>query len=125
MTPNDRGTWWGLPLDAWAAAREQARACLVACAGARETIAYSELCEQITVARFKPYHRSLMALLDEVCEEEDAVTGAVLATLVVRRDTGRPGDGYYSWAARGGDAILDREAYWCAQAESVWDAYDR
>lgn len=123
MTAKAKDTRWGYPLDVWAAAREQARDALCARARARTTIAYSELCEDLTVASFRPYSWSLMALVDEVCREEDARTGTVLATLLVRRDTRRPGEGYFAWAAREGTDVIDREAFWCAQAERVWDAY--
>jgi hypothetical protein len=86
-------------------------------------VAYSDLCKDIAVARFRPYSWALMALIDEVCAEEDERTGASLATLVVRRDTGMPGEGYFAWAEREGAEIGDREAFWQAQAERVWEAY--
>jgi hypothetical protein len=123
MMAKAKGTRWGYSLDDWAAACEQARTALIAHARARETIAYSELCEELTVASFRPYSWALMALIDEVCRDEDERTGAVLATLVVRRDTRMPGDGYFAWAARTGADVSDRDAFWRAQAERVWDAY--
>jgi hypothetical protein len=123
MTPKTKDTRWGYPLDVWAVAREQARDALLACARTRTTIAYSELCEAITVARFRAYSWSLMALADEVCREEDARTGVVLATLLVRRDTRMPGEGYFAWAERDGADVSDRDRFWHAQAQRVWEAY--
>lgn len=123
MAARVKDTKWGHPLAVWAAAREQARCALVACATSRSTISYSELCDAVEAARFRPYSWALMALIDEVCRDEDGRSGAALATLVVRRDTRRPGEGYFAWAEREGDDVCDREAYWTAQAERVWQVY--
>ena len=66
-----------------------------------------------------------MALLDEACREEDARTGAILASLAVRKDTGRPGEGYFHWAEKAGLLRGDRESFWIDAAEHVWSAYSR
>lgn len=120
-----KDTRWGVPLDDWARAREQVRAALVHCAEERGCVTYTGLCEAITAARLRPYSWALMALLDEACREEDAVHGVMTASLVVRRDSGRPGGGYFAWAERAGLDVSDREAFWRAQAERVWSAYER
>lgn len=116
-------TRWGLPLADWETAKAQAEAAVLARAAVRGTITYSELCDAISVARFKPYSWRLMALLDEVCAEEDARHGVVLATLVVRADTGRPGEGYFRAMERLGMEPSDRETLWLSEAERVWTAY--
>jgi hypothetical protein len=81
---------WGYERVTWDAARGQLTAYLIDCARNRATASYSELCGAISVGRFRPYSWSFMALLDEACRAEDARTGAILATLAVRKDTGRP-----------------------------------
>jgi len=123
MSKPVKETHWGHPIAVWECARQQMRAELVARARSRSTVSYSELCEAVSVARFRPYSWAFMALLDEVCRDEDARTGVVLATLVVRKDTGRPGEGYFSWAEREGARFEDRESFWSDQAEAVWAAY--
>ena len=107
----------------WDAARAQARAELVARARARSTVTYLGLCVAIAIARFRAYSWSFMALLDEACREEDAATGTILASLVVRRDTGMPGEGYFAWAGRAGYDVTDREAFWRREVSRVWDAH--
>ncbi|MDO8949628.1 MAG: hypothetical protein Q7V61_03820 [Actinomycetota bacterium] len=123
MTRQDPDMRWGLTRADWDTAREQARALMVARAAAGLTVTYSELCAGIAVARFIPRSWRLTALVGEVCEAEDALTGALLATIVVRQDTGRPGEGYFVWALGAGLPAEDREAFWVAQAERVWSAY--
>lgn len=116
-------TRWGLPLADWETARAQAEAAVIERARRRSTITYSELCAAISVARFKPYSWRLMALLDEVCADQDAERGIILATLVVRADTGRPGEGYFSALERLGADVSRRETLWLAEAERVWSAF--
>jgi hypothetical protein len=119
-----KSTRWGLSAQDWESARAQAEALLVERARQRRTVTYSELCASITVARFTPYSWRLIALLDEICSERDAERGIVLATLVVRRDSGRPGEGYFAHAARAGRDVADREGFWLAEAERAWSSYD-
>jgi hypothetical protein len=67
-----------------------------------------------------------MDLLGEVDAEADARLGCMTASLVVRADTGMPGDGYFAFAERElGRPVGDREAFWRAEVERVWDAYSR
>lgn len=114
---------WGMTAEQWAEAKREAGALLLERARARGTVTYSELCRAITVGSIQPRSWALVALLDEICAEEDVARGVVLATLVVRADTGRPGDGYFAWAERAGRDVSDREAFWCSQAEAVWDSF--
>lgn len=123
MSRSDPTMRWGLAIDDWRCAKSQAEALLIDRAREGGTVTYSELCAAIAVARFKPYSWRLIALLDEICAEEDEAHGIVLASLVVRRDTGMPGDGYFAHASRLGHDISDKERYWRHEAERVWAAY--
>jgi hypothetical protein len=118
-----KNTRWGYGLDEWDVARDQLRTALVARARAHATVSYADACAEITVARFRHYSWSFMALLDEVCRLEDGANGTILASLVVRRDSGMPGEGYFTWAARSGHDVTDREAFWRTEAARVWAAY--
>ena len=122
MGPAARRTRWGAHPEQWAAAVEEARACLESRARARQTIAYSELCDCIRSVRLRPYSWGVTALLCEVTSEQDIARGVSLAALVVRRDTGMPGDGYFTV---GGYPVAPeaRETAWREDARRVWDAY--
>ena len=116
-------TRYGFPLDAWEAAKAQANAFIEDRARARGTLTYAELCSAVTAISLKPRSWAIMAFLNEICTEADAKHGIMLATLVVRADTGLPGDGYFRHAARLGRDVSDREAYWTSEAERVYAAY--
>jgi hypothetical protein len=119
----EKGTRWGIPLSQWADARELARAAMLARARARETITYAELAQAVSDTGFKPRSWALMALLGEVCRDEDPVHDVWTASLVVRKDTGMPGDGYFGYAEREGFDVSDRSAFWREHVQRVWNAY--
>lgn len=114
---------WGMTPDQWAEAKREAESLLLERARNRSTVTYSELCRAITAASIQPRSWALVALLDEICSEEDDSRGIVLATLVVRADSGRPGEGYFAWAEREGRDVSDREAFWKREAEAVWASF--
>lgn len=116
-------TRYGFPREAWSAAKEQARDFLIGRARERGTTTYSELCEVVTAVRLRPYSFAMMAFLNEVCAEEDAANGVMLASLVTRRDTGLPGEGYFKFAAGLGRETFDREAFWRSEIERIYAAF--
>jgi hypothetical protein len=119
----ERGTRWGVPLAVRADACSQARAALLERAGAGATLTYSELAQAVSATGFRPRSWALMALLDEVCRDEDPVRGVWIASLVVRKDTGIPGDGYFAYAQREGFDTSDRHSFWRERVQRVWNAY--
>jgi len=65
-----------------------------------------------------------MDLLGEVDTQADRERGIMIASLVVRADTGMPGEGYFHFAAEElGRPIDDPTAFWRAEVERVWEAY--
>lgn len=119
--PND--TRYGFPLEEWRAAKSQARDFLITRSRERGTTTYSELCEVVSAVHLRPYSFAMMAFLNEVCAEEDAEHGVMLASLVTRRDTGLPGNGYFKFAAGLGRDSADREAFWRLEIERIYAAF--
>lgn len=116
-------TRYGFTPEAWRAGKAQARDFLIARARERGTTTYSELCEIVTAVELKPYSFGMMAFLNEVCAEEDAANGIMLASLVTRRDTGMPGNGYFKFAAGLGRDSTDRETFWRSELERIYAAF--
>ena len=119
----DTKTHFGSPVDDWELAKLQAKEFLTACARRRATTTYSELCSEVTAIHLRPYSFAIVAFLNEICTEEDAAHGVMMASLVVRKDTGIPGNGYFGHAGSLGRDVADREAFWRSEVERVWDAY--
>jgi len=120
MSENTR---YGFPVQAWESAKIQANAVLEERARERGTITYGEICRAVSAIELKPRSWAMMGFLNEICTEADAARGVMLASLVVRADTGRPGDGYFRNAARLGRDVSDPEAYWRSEIERIYDVF--
>ena len=119
----EKDTRRGIPLAQWADARARAREAMLSAARASQTITYSQLAQTVSDTVFRPRSWALMALLGEVCAEEDPVHDVWIASLVVRKDSGMPGDGYFGYAEREGFDVSDRAAFWREHVQRVWNAY--
>jgi hypothetical protein len=119
----DKATRFGHPTAEWERAKEQATAVLRTCARERATITYGQLCDAVDAVHLRPYSFAIVAFLDEICAEDDAAHGIVLASLVVRRDTGMPGEGYFRYASSVGADVSDRREFWEMEAERVYSAF--
>lgn len=116
-------TRYGFPVDAWEAAKVQANALLEERASERTTITYAKICRAVTAVDLKPRSWAIMGFLNEICTEADARHGIMLASLVVRADTGMPGDGYFRNAARLGRDVSDPEAYWRSEVQRIYNVF--
>ncbi|MCX8006525.1 MAG: hypothetical protein N3B11_00180 [Coriobacteriia bacterium] len=116
-------TRYGFPAEDWERALCQARAHLANLARDRRTTTYGALCEAVSAIDLKPYSFAMVAFLNEVCARADAERGVMLASLVTRKDTGLPGDGYFDFAGSLGRDAVDRRAFWEAEVERVFAAF--
>jgi hypothetical protein len=116
-------TRYGFTAEAWSAGIREARDFLISRARERGTTTYSELCSAVSAVHLRPYSFGMMAFLNEVCAEEDAANGIMLASLVTRRDTGLPGNGYFKFASGLGRETEDREAFWRSEIERIYAVF--
>lgn len=119
--PDD--TRYGFPREAWEAAKVEANALLQQRARDRGTITYGELCREVDAIDLKPRSWAIMGFLNEICTEADVRYGIMLASLVVRQETGLPGNGYFRNAARLGRDVTDPEAYWRSEVERIYSVF--
>ena len=108
---------------AFASAVEEAKTYLRIAASERRTVTYAELSDALTALKIPHFSFRMMHLLDRVCTEEDAARGIMLATLVVSKQTGLPGQGYFRNAARLGRTGDDQRRVWEAERDRVFEAY--
>jgi len=115
---------WGLEPTEWAAAKRRLGQLLLDAARGGVTVTYGEAARVAFEGRFSARSGALMDLLGEVDEEEERTRGVMIASLVVRADTGMPGEGYFGFAR---DAlrrdVSDPAEFWRAEAQAVWAAY--
>ena len=106
----------------WAEMVHAARDLLVQTACERSTITYGDFAALASRGRLVARSPLLMQLVELAAEPLDETYGICTASLVVRADSGRPGEGYFVWAARSGFDMTDPRAMWLAQVHRVWNA---
>ncbi len=115
---------WGMLPGEWAHARDRLRALLEGVAREGSTVTYGEAAREAFGGRFSARSGALMDLLGEVDRQTYEAENIMIASLVVRADTGRPGEGYFRFLETlTPDAVADREAAWRREASRVWEAY--
>ena len=115
---------WGFSEEEWAEARRALEQLLAEVGRSRSTVTYGEVARRALGGRVSARSSALMDLLGEVDTEADARLGCMVASLVVRADTGMPGEGYFHFAATElGRPIGDQRAFWETEVQRVWAAY--
>ncbi len=105
----------------WAEVRAEIRQLLVNVARAKQVITYSELTSMLQTA-YLHYHSNILArLLVDIGAEEVQAGRGVLPALVVTKQTGLPGHGFFKLAAERGYDISDREEFWRVAVKQVHD----
>lgn len=105
----------------WSEIKAEMRHILIGLARKRQTICYSDLAVQIRTAYIHHRAPAFMAILRELVDEDSAEGHPTLAALVVRKQTGRCGPGFFRIAAENGEDISDPEAFWKVSFERVCD----
>jgi hypothetical protein len=118
-------TTWGFTSDGWDAFRRELEVLLAQAAAARSTVTYGEVARRVFDGRVTPRSGALLTLLGEVDSATYEERGIMLAALVVRADTGMPGEGFFAFASDelGREARTDPPGFWEREVERVWDAY--
>ena len=115
---------WGFTEAEWADARHSLEELLAEAGRSRATVTYGEVARRALGGRVSARSSALMDLLGDVDTEADARLGVMVASLVVRADSGMPGEGYFAFATNElGRPIADQRAFWTAEVRRVWDAY--
>jgi len=104
--------------------RVELQSLLESAAAVRSTVTYGEVARRVFHGRASARSGALMDLLGDVDSGTDERLGIMIASLVVRADSGMPGEGYFLFAAEElGRPIGDRREFWEQEVRRVWDAY--
>jgi hypothetical protein len=116
---------WGFSAAEWSAMRRALESLLAEVAAERSTVTYGEVARRVFDGRVSARSSALMVLLGEVDTAAEGERGIMIASLVVRADTGMPGEGYFSFAAEelGLPSLDDPRGFWEQEVSRVWDAY--
>jgi hypothetical protein len=94
-------------------------------ARSRSVITYSDLAPLVNVdIKTSQGRREIGRLIAEVCAHEVEHGRPMLGSVVMRKDTGMPGNGYFKGACRLGqfdaDGKKDKRAFWAEEMERVY-----
>lgn len=106
-------------------AQAQARAICVQTARAGTVVTYGQLVEGIDALSYTPNHPALTDLLCAISRKENHAGRGMLSSVVVRVDTGQPGEGFFTLATELGREYENEGAFWkqeCAKVYRAWSA---
>jgi hypothetical protein len=103
----------------WTAVKDEIRAILIEVAKAGHTITYSELTSMLQTAYVHYHSQVLVQLLTDIGREEHLAGRPVLPALVVTKQTGMPGGGYFRFGP-GEAEVNDPAALWAEDVKQVY-----
>jgi hypothetical protein len=116
----DLRTVYGYDVAIWEEAKAEAIREIGARAKQESTIYYSDLAKKIHSINFGPHDSSFHYLLFEVSKDEDAAGKGLLSALVVRKEDGMPGQGFFDIARELGREVKDQTRFWTEEMQLVF-----
>jgi hypothetical protein len=124
VMPTQQISTWGHKEKVWEAAKAEARTILEEVARKkRRPMYYSELSSKITSITFQPDSHDLHGLLGQLSEDSEAEGKGMISALVVHKEDGRPGNGFFTLAKELGRDISDPEKCWLNELNRVYAAF--
>ncbi|HEY1753013.1 MAG TPA: hypothetical protein VGG29_17270 [Caulobacteraceae bacterium] len=110
----------------WQAAKDEARAIMIARARVRGMIAYSDLAARLTKIKLGAHDSRLFHFLGEISAEEDAAGRGMLTVLVVHKSGDRqPGPGFFELAQLLGRDTTDVLDCWVKELNGVYAVWSK
>ncbi|SRR6266481_8821206 len=119
------GETYGFKTDVWEKAKKEAIRGILREGLKGKLIFYSDLTKQISSIAFDPHGYEFRHLLGQISSEEEADGRGMLTALVVLKEKGVPGDGYWDLAAQLGRDVSDKLACWAKEVEVVFEQCKR
>jgi molybdopterin synthase catalytic subunit len=111
---------FGISVQDWNAAKEQARAAMIERAKVRGMIPYSDLVKKISAVKFLAHDARLFHLLGEISvEENDAGRGMLSVVVVHKHGDMQPGPGFFLLGQHLGHDTKDLLKFWVEQLKKV------
>ena len=114
---------YGYAATDWESAKEQARQVMIVAAKNESTITYSELVNGISAIEFIPHDFKLFHLLGQISMAEHLEGRGMLTAVVIRKEDGFPGQGFFDLAMELGLDSADQDKFWIQQLRDVFQAW--
>jgi hypothetical protein len=109
----------------WNDIKTEIRTILIGVARDRQLITYSDLTRMLQTASLHYHSPALARLLVEIGSEELQAGRPSLPALVVTRQTGIPGAGFFKIDGQWDADITDPVAYWSGEVQNVYDYWSQ
>jgi hypothetical protein len=120
---HDAERLYGFTRKQWEEAKEEARQAIINSARKGATITYGDLASKITCISVGPHDFAIRHLLGEISTEEDATGRGMLSALVVMKEDGRPGTGFFTLAKELGRNTKNPEEFWVKECSLVFKGW--
>lgn len=110
----------------WEELKKAARKIMIAAARKERTITYTDIAAKLG-NDLQPHESPLWNLLGEVAEAENAAGRSLLSAVVVLKDKGIPGSGFFDLASKLGRDVKDEVAFFSEELKKVhkhWSVTD-
>jgi hypothetical protein len=121
---------YGFPEAEWLAARSWLTKRLGAVAATGNTTSYGVLCDEMarsSLPRLDPHGTTFAALLGQINVLEHDAGRPLISAVVVSKEAGEPGVGFWNIArdlgVAFGDSAEEREAFWLESLKACFDYY--
>lgn len=116
---------YGFNKNQWKAAKAEGKKILSECAKHNRKLAYSDFAKKLQSIQLGPRSPRLFDLLGEISTQENAAGRGMLSALVVRKDYGQPGEGFFDLAQKLGRDISNKHEFWTEEVKRVYAAWSR
>jgi hypothetical protein len=103
----------------WSEAKREARAVLVEIAQAGNIITYGDLANRIRTIELQADSRDLASLVGEISGDENSQRWPMLSAVVVNKQRGMPGKGFFALARELGRHVSDCDSFWVDEVRAV------
>jgi len=116
---------YGYSITKWNQAKDEMRNLLIKYAKSGIGLpTYSAIAANLTTIKFEPEDYGLAAMLGELSEAEDDSGRGMISSLVVSKQGGRPGQGFFELAACRGKKVnpeddTSKDIFWIAEVNKV------
>jgi hypothetical protein len=113
------GETYGYRTETWERAKQEAIRAIIEQGRQGSSIFYSDLTRRIRSIGFGPHDAILHHLLGQISTEEDQAGRGMLSVLVVRKEDGMPGQGFFDLAKDLGRDVTEKERCWSDETRLV------
>ncbi|KAA5603556.1 hypothetical protein [Blastochloris sulfoviridis] len=109
----------------WSEAKEEARNEMILAAKRRSVITYGCICKKITAVNISHIDGRFYKLLCDISREESEKDRGMLSVVVVAKSDGRPGDGFFDFAATLGYDVSEKQVFFAKELNKVYEYWSR